>query len=180
MSLPSRVAVTPSDDDQTDHNEIDEEVIAEGAHAERGTDQHGQVRLFPPQLRLKTPPHTSASLSAIQPFAIRVQQLVKQHPGTRFKAVDSLNLAIQHGECFGLLGVNGAGKTTTISILCGLYGSSGGTATICGLDVEHNMDDIRSVIGICPQVCSVSDSASNPPQIRLTPPPHTCVSLPPV
>ncbi|GIO82985.1 hypothetical protein J6TS7_65950 [Paenibacillus dendritiformis] len=38
----------------------------------------------------------------------------------RFKertAVDSLNLTIQQGEFFALLGTNGAGKTTTIKML---------------------------------------------------------------
>ena len=44
---------------------------------------------------------------------IRTAQLTKVYAGTDFKAVDGLDLSIEHGEIFGLLGPNGAGKTTT-------------------------------------------------------------------
>merc|ERR1711988_1279271 len=93
-----------------------------------------------------------------QQFDIRINGLEKQHNGTAFKAVDDLHLAIPHGECFGLLGVNGAGKTTTISILCGMYPSTGGRAEIAGLDVDRDMDKIRTIIGICPQFDKLFDN----------------------
>ena len=50
--------------------------------------------------------------------AVELQGLTR-----RFKdklAVDHLNLSLEKGELFALLGVNGAGKTTTIRMLCGL------------------------------------------------------------
>ncbi|HPF57137.1 MAG TPA: ATP-binding cassette domain-containing protein, partial [Clostridiales bacterium] len=49
----------------------------------------------------------------------------------RFKdktAVDNLNLSIENGELFALLGVNGAGKTTTIKMLSGLCSPTSGDA----------------------------------------------------
>ena len=47
-----------------------------------------------------------------------------------FVAVDDLNLSIEKGELFSLLGLNGAGKTTTIKMLSCLILPTSGTATI--------------------------------------------------
>ena len=47
--------------------------------------------------------------------AIKIIDLVKRYK--KLTAVDKLNLEIQQGELFSLLGVNGAGKTTVIKIL---------------------------------------------------------------
>lgn len=51
--------------------------------------------------------------------AIQTNNLVKKY-GTK-AAVKSLNLSVEQGEFFGLLGVNGAGKTTTIKMLSCLH-----------------------------------------------------------
>ncbi len=37
------------------------------------------------------------------------------------------------------------------SILTGLFPPSSGTATINGLDIRYQMDDIRRQLGVCPQ-----------------------------
>jgi len=50
-------------------------------------------------------------------------------------ALDALNLRIDPGEVFCLLGANGAGKTTTIHLFLNFIQPSSGTATIKGLDV---------------------------------------------
>ena len=47
--------------------------------------------------------------------AIQTTELVKRYKD--IPAVDKLNLEIEQGELFSLLGVNGAGKTTTIKML---------------------------------------------------------------
>ncbi len=61
---------------------------------------------------------------------ITAENLVKQYPGVL--AVDSINLAIPKGICFGLLGPNGAGKTTTIEILEGIHAPTSGTVLYKG------------------------------------------------
>jgi ABC-2 type transport system ATP-binding protein len=70
-------------------------------------------------------------------------------------SIDKLNLEIMDGELFSLLGPNGAGKTTTINILTGIMKPTNGTATIAGFDVTENMNEIKKLIGVCPQEAAV-------------------------
>eukprot|EP01028_Stygiella_incarcerata_P004400 TRINITY_DN1960_c0_g1_i1.p1 TRINITY_DN1960_c0_g1~~TRINITY_DN1960_c0_g1_i1.p1 ORF type:complete len:888 (+),score=242.32 TRINITY_DN1960_c0_g1_i1:206-2869(+) len=66
-------------------------------------------------------------------------------------AVNDLCLTMARNECFGLLGPNGAGKTTTISMLCGMYPPSSGTAFIDGKDIRYERGQIHLSMGVCPQ-----------------------------
>lgn len=63
-------------------------------------------------------------------------------------AVDSLDLEVRNGECFGLLGPNGAGKTTTIEICEGLLSRDSGDVEVLGGTWENNEDDLRERLGI--------------------------------
>ncbi len=65
-------------------------------------------------------------------------------------ALDSLNLSINAGDCFGFIGPNGAGKTTTIKILATLLKPSSGQAMIDGLTVGYQNRQIRPIIGYVP------------------------------
>ena len=65
----------------------------------------------------------------------------------RLVAVDSLDLTIERGTVFGLLGSNGCGKTTTIRMLCGLLLPSAGRARVIGLEVGTEGERIRRRIG---------------------------------
>uniref|UniRef100_A0A0K0DEF1 ABC transporter domain-containing protein n=1 Tax=Angiostrongylus cantonensis TaxID=6313 RepID=A0A0K0DEF1_ANGCA len=69
--------------------------------------------------------------------------------GTR--ALDNLSLNLYEDQVTALLGHNGAGKTTTMSILCGLYSPSSGTASIYGMDIRKEIQSVREVLGVCPQ-----------------------------
>jgi ATP-binding cassette subfamily A (ABC1) protein 3 len=51
-----------------------------------------------------------------------------------------------------LLGQNGAGKTTTMSMLYGALKPTSGDAFIYGHSIKNNMEEIRRIIGVCPQV----------------------------
>ncbi|WP_372683855.1 ATP-binding cassette domain-containing protein [Desulfosarcina sp.] len=62
-------------------------------------------------------------------------------------ALQNINLRIDKGDLFGLLGSNGAGKTTLIKILCSLVLPSSGTAYINGLDVRRNPQEIKPSLG---------------------------------
>ena len=66
-------------------------------------------------------------------------------------AVRALNLRIETGEIFGLLGPNGSGKTTTIRMLCGLLEPTSGTATVAGVEVTREPDRIKERIGYMSQ-----------------------------
>ncbi len=81
--------------------------------------------------------------------------VIETHDLTRrfgaLTAVRQLNLRIERGEVFGLLGPNGSGKTTTIRMLCGLLEPSGGTATVAGIDVRQEPDRIKERIGYMSQ-----------------------------
>jgi ABC-2 type transport system ATP-binding protein len=62
-------------------------------------------------------------------------------------AVDGISFDVREGELFGLLGPNGAGKTTTVKMLTTLLIPTGGSASILGLDVVKNADQVRPAIG---------------------------------
>jgi ABC-2 type transport system ATP-binding protein len=85
--------------------------------------------------------------------AIIIKDLVKKFEDVT--AVDDLSLEIMEGELFSLLGPNGAGKTTTINILNGIMRPTKGTAVIAGFDVTKNLDEIKKIIGLCPQEAAV-------------------------
>jgi ABC-2 type transport system ATP-binding protein len=67
------------------------------------------------------------------------------------KAVDGVSFTIEKGEIFGLLGPNGAGKTTTIRILSTIIPPDTGEVTVRGYSIKSNADEVRGIIGICPQ-----------------------------
>ncbi len=83
------------------------------------------------------------------------QYAVETHDLTRrfgtLTAVQQLNLTIERGEVFGLLGPNGSGKTTTIRMLCGLLEPSAGRAMVAGIDVTLAPDEIKQRIGYMSQ-----------------------------
>jgi len=81
--------------------------------------------------------------------AIEIHNLTKRY-GTK-TAVAGLNLRIGWGEIFGLLGPNGAGKTTTVNVLSTLLSPTEGTAEVGGYDVVNKPQNVRSIIGLCPQ-----------------------------
>lgn len=66
-------------------------------------------------------------------------------------AVNGTSMTMYNGQIFALLGHNGAGKTTTISMLTGLLEPTAGQASVHGLDIFNDMDEVRKILGVCPQ-----------------------------
>jgi len=66
-------------------------------------------------------------------------------------AVDRLNLSVEAGEIFGLVGPDGAGKTTTLRLLCGLMDPSEGSARVAGRDVAREPQAVKDRIGYMAQ-----------------------------
>ncbi len=56
---------------------------------------------------------------------LSIEGLSKNYPGV--KALDGLNLSVQKGDVYGLLGPNGSGKTTTLGIILGVTNATSGT-----------------------------------------------------
>jgi len=65
-----------------------------------------------------------------------------------FNAVDGVDLQIQQGELFGLLGKNGAGKTTLIKIMAGLLQADAGTGRVLGYDIYQDHKKIRASVSL--------------------------------
>ena len=68
-----------------------------------------------------------------------------------FTALKSLDLEIQEGEIFALLGQNGAGKSTTINILLGLIKASSGDAFINNISVNDHPEKIKKHLAYIPE-----------------------------
>jgi ABC-2 type transport system ATP-binding protein len=90
---------------------------------------------------------------------VRTEDLTKVYPGGT-KAVDTLNLSLEHGEIFGLLGPNGAGKTTTVGMLTTMVVPTGGRAWVGGVDVLAHPALAKQNIGVVPQQNTLDRSLS--------------------
>src|SRR4030067_584074 len=76
---------------------------------------------------------------------IEAKGLQKQYDTVH--AVRGLDLRVERGEIFGLVGADGAGKTTTIRMLCTLTLPSGGEAKVLGMDIVKEPERIKERIG---------------------------------
>ncbi|HUP12170.1 MAG TPA: ABC transporter ATP-binding protein, partial [Niastella sp.] len=81
---------------------------------------------------------------------LQATQLGKQYNGTA--ALRDLNLSIDKGEIFCLLGQNGAGKTTTINIFLGFTAATSGKATINEVEVKPGDAATKKFVAYIPEV----------------------------
>ena len=99
--------------------------------------------------------HRVATVPAGTPLPLVIRGMSKTYPARGRvppkRAVQRLDLIVERGECFGLLGVNGAGKTTTLSVLTGATLPSSGSAAVDGADVVEAQTEAFQRLGFCPQ-----------------------------
>jgi ABC-2 type transport system ATP-binding protein len=91
--------------------------------------------------------------------ALVVEGLRKHYGATR--AVDGLDLSVDEGEIFGILGPNGSGKTTTVECSYGLRAADAGHIRLYGIDPRDNPQAMRTLVG-----AQLQDSAL-PDRIRV-------------
>jgi len=75
-------------------------------------------------------------------------------------AVNDIDLTVNQGELFSLLGVNGAGKTTTIKMLSCLIAPTSGDATLLGNSIVHHPQEVKQIINVSPQETAVARNLS--------------------
>jgi ABC-2 type transport system ATP-binding protein len=89
----------------------------------------------------------------MQNNSIQVKDLRKSFKD--MEVLKGVDFEVRRGEIFALLGSNGAGKTTTVKILSTLLRPDGGTASVCGFDVERQPDKVRQSISLTGQFAAV-------------------------
>jgi len=87
--------------------------------------------------------------------SINIQGISKRFGNVQ--ALDNINLIINQGTVFALLGPNGSGKTTLVRILTTLLRPDSGTANIAGYNIIHEAKSVRSVIGLAGQYPAVEE-----------------------
>src|SRR5438874_3697699 len=83
------------------------------------------------------------------------------------RAVDGIDLRVEHGEVYGFLGPNGAGKSTTVLMLTTLLPPTEGTARVAGYDIVGEGPDVRRSIGAALQEAALDPFLTGREHMRL-------------
>lgn len=89
-------------------------------------------------------------------YAIKAEELTKMYKDKI--AVNSLDLTVNKGELYALLGVNGAGKSTTIKMLSTLIPPTKGDAFLLDKSIVSNSRSVKEIIGVSPQETAVAQN----------------------
>ena len=82
--------------------------------------------------------------------ALEITNLIKQYP-TGVQSVKGINLTVEQGDFYALLGHNGAGKSTTIGIISSLVNKTSGSVKVFGFDLDRQKIQLKQQIGLVPQ-----------------------------
>jgi ABC-2 type transport system ATP-binding protein len=83
------------------------------------------------------------------------------------EVLKGVDLFVERGTVFSLLGANGAGKTTMVKILSTLIRADGGSATVAGHDVASDPDAVRAAIGVTGQFSAVDNLMTGRENLKL-------------
>ncbi|MDO4230419.1 MAG: ABC transporter ATP-binding protein [Capnocytophaga sp.] len=81
---------------------------------------------------------------------IVIENISKSYQKGAVQALDSVSFSVEQGELFGLIGPDGAGKTTLFRLLTTLLLPDSGSAAVCGLDIQKDYREIRTIVGYMP------------------------------
>lgn len=84
---------------------------------------------------------------------VKIENLVKRYK--ELIALDHLNLTVEEGEVFGLLGPNGSGKTTAINCILALLYFDKGSVKVFGEEIQPDSYEIKKRIGVVLQNVAV-------------------------
>ncbi len=84
------------------------------------------------------------------PIALSIQNLTKIY-SNNLVALKGIDLNVEQGDFFALLGSNGAGKTTAIGIICGLLNKTSGSVEVLGINQGEQANEVKRLIGLMPQ-----------------------------
>lgn len=99
-------------------------------------------------------------------YVLQTNKLTKQYRD--FKAVNDLDMRIEKGAIYGLVGRNGAGKTTLIRLLCGLQNPTRGTYTLYGREnTSPSATDARRRMGAVVESPSIYQDLSAEENIKM-------------
>jgi ABC-2 type transport system ATP-binding protein len=82
--------------------------------------------------------------------AIEIKNLQKTY-ANGIVALKGIDLSVQAGDFFALLGANGAGKSTTIGLITTLLTKTSGSIKICGYDLDAQTTQAKQCLGLVPQ-----------------------------
>ncbi len=97
-------------------------------------------------------PTPASEASLIRARGLTKRFPLKSAPNGLFTAVDAVDFDVAPGEAFGFLGPNGAGKTSTMRMISAVSPRSGGELSVLGIDPDRGGAQIRSRLGIVPQL----------------------------
>jgi ABC-2 type transport system ATP-binding protein len=98
-------------------------------------------------------------------LAIETSALMKSYGKTRVLA--ELDLRVQRGSVYALLGENGAGKTTAVRILATLSRPDGGQVRVAGFDVIRDRHKVRRAISLTGQYAALDEQQTGEENLRM-------------
>jgi ABC-2 type transport system ATP-binding protein len=110
-----------------------------------------------PLAETRTAPSSSAAIRAVGVRKAYDDNLV----------LDGLELTVEEGTVFALLGPNGSGKTTTVNIFSTLLAADAGEVRVAGHDVAREPDAVRDAIGLTGQFSAVDELLTGRENLRL-------------
>jgi len=88
-------------------------------------------------------------------YALEIDNLKKIYSGGT-EALKGISLKVNEGDFYALLGPNGAGKSSTIGIIGTLVTKSSGNVKIFGIDLDENVAQAKSMLGVVSQEINFS------------------------